>query len=179
MSITLMLLAFYIMWGAALVVYNQSKVAASSQFAAQGALLVYDRSTYRGGYPTPGYGSDGGAYTKAREAAQSLVTINGSAGLAADGAANPVVAMTRFDINCGSSITGTVATGAAGGSEGSACVDTLASSDGAQVTRVEVDTSAAADAWLLQPFANSSSNAGLSFLTSRTAALSAGPNATP
>jgi hypothetical protein len=176
-SIMLMLGAFYVMWGAALVVYNQSKVASASQFAAQGALVVYDRSTYRGGYPIPGDGTDGLAYQKASEAATSLVSIDG-AGMLPDqfGVDTPPQAtVSVFAVTCGPSITGTTpfAASACDPSGGSS-----AATAGAQVTRVAVTTSASSGFWLLAPLSVASSNQKPE-LTASAIALSAGPNASP
>jgi hypothetical protein len=198
LSITLMIGVFYVMWGAALIVYNQSKVASAAQFASQGALVVYDRSTYRGGYPAPGDGSDGGAYDKAAAAAQSLVEINGTVGMAPDQFApgTPTVNITGFDIACSATYPAYNAQLPGGGGVISnpiapptgyttgPCENTPAENAnggldfGAQVTRVEVDTGASADFWLLSPLTHNSqkSNEGL---TAKAAALSAGPYASP
>lgn len=48
LSIVLLFVAFYCMWGVALVIYNQSRLNTASQLSAQAALTVFDRSTYRG-----------------------------------------------------------------------------------------------------------------------------------
>lgn len=48
LSIVLLFIAFYCMWGVALVIYNQSRLNTASQLSAQAALTVFDRSAYRG-----------------------------------------------------------------------------------------------------------------------------------
>ena len=55
LSIVLLFCAFYCMWGVALVIYNQSRLNTAAQLASQSALLVFDRSTYRGINPKNTY----------------------------------------------------------------------------------------------------------------------------
>jgi hypothetical protein len=168
LSILLMLGAFQVMWGAALIVYNQSKVWTGTQFAAHGALVVYDRSTYRGGYP-PGSGSDGGAYAKARAAAQTLLRYNAQTGMAPDqfSGTTPQVVMQGFDVNCGNSVSATSQTNPAvfanrqvsddftSPDSGGACRTSQLGSGGAAVTSVYVSAWATGSYWLLNPLGNS------------------------
>jgi hypothetical protein len=43
-----MFAAFYTMWGAALLIYNKSKLDTATQFAAHSASIIMDRAAYRG-----------------------------------------------------------------------------------------------------------------------------------
>lgn len=47
-SFLMMIGAFVVVWSVAVAIYNQSKLQTATQLSAQGALLVYDRETYRG-----------------------------------------------------------------------------------------------------------------------------------
>lgn len=182
LSILLMLGMFYVMWGAALIVYNQSKVTAGAQFAAQGALVVYDRSTYRGGYPLPGSGGDGNALIRARSAAESLMRENGQVGMAPDQftGAVPNVSLGLFDVSCGPSIS---ATGPGLPYASSPCVNS-ATSAGAAVTSVRVQTAATGSYWLLAPLSNAdrgrdASDQKTAILNGLGEAISVSPEATP
>lgn len=66
LSIVLLFIAFYCMWGVALVIYNQSRLNTAAQLSAQAALTVFDRSTYRGLDP------DGKTYTAAVNRAEHV-----------------------------------------------------------------------------------------------------------
>lgn len=48
LSIVLLLGALYCAWAVSLVIYNQTKLNTATQFAAQSALISYDRDTFRG-----------------------------------------------------------------------------------------------------------------------------------
>lgn len=65
LSIILLFVAFYCMWGAALVVYNQSRLNTAAQLSAQSAVVIFDRSTYRGIDPD-------GLYARALNRAQKV-----------------------------------------------------------------------------------------------------------
>jgi hypothetical protein len=43
-----MFVAFYTMWGAALLIYNKSKLDTATQFSAHSASIIMDRAAYRG-----------------------------------------------------------------------------------------------------------------------------------
>ncbi len=56
---------FIVMWSVSVAIYNQSKIQTATQFAAQGAAVIYDRETYRGQ-------DVGGSFAAAQEKAKSV-----------------------------------------------------------------------------------------------------------
>lgn len=72
-SFLLMIGAFVIVWSIAVAIYNQSKLQTATQLSAQGALLVYDRETYRGHSVGPGYFA---AFGRAIDVSESLFQTN-------------------------------------------------------------------------------------------------------
>lgn len=48
LSIVLLFIFFFALWGVAVAIHNQSRMQAATQLAAQGALLTFDRNSYRG-----------------------------------------------------------------------------------------------------------------------------------
>lgn len=151
-SLILMFTALYLMWGAAVVIYDQSRVIEGVQDASQGALVVYDRSTYRGGYPIPGDGQDGGAATKAEQAASSLLYWN-SVGLLQDPfGTSATLVPGPVNIGCGPSITG------AKPFSYTNCID--GNSTTAAVTEIEVDAQAISFFGFINPYVSPGVNVG-------------------
>jgi len=48
LSIILLFIFFFVMWAVAVAIHNQSRMQTAAQLAAQGALLTYDRTAYKG-----------------------------------------------------------------------------------------------------------------------------------
>jgi len=64
LSIILLFVAFYALWGVALVIYNQSRLNTATQLAAQSSILIFNRRAYRG--------QDNGRYQNAYNQAQHV-----------------------------------------------------------------------------------------------------------
>jgi hypothetical protein len=186
LSLMLMVIALYAMWGAAVIVYDQSKAITGVQSASQGALLVYDRSTYRGGYPYPGSGYDDGAYNKAYLAAHALLYWNSEGLLPDPFGASTVITDGPVDVSCGPSISGI--TSIKGEYGGGSCKSGDAES--AAVTRVEVDAYAQSFLGLIAPTGSPRQQQGVALTNDFgqclaggrvicSTAISVGPKATP
>jgi hypothetical protein len=141
LSVPLIFMVIMMFWSGMIVVYNQSTINQATQTAAQGALTVFDRQTYRNGQ-TSGYLAGSTPLQRARAAATSIFNEN-SRGMLTEQFGNdkPSTALTSFTIFCGANLDDYQST--------SPCPES-----GGPLERVSITAAASSGYWLLSPVAN-------------------------
>lgn len=170
LSIVLLLAFFFIMWAVGVAIHNQSRMQTATQLAAQGALLAYDRNSYRG---VDVNGSTAAAKERATDIAGRVFVANACGMIAA-----PFVQ--EVPVDCSDELPSGPRFVSV------ACADELndasfseakcGTDQGSKATRVTVNAEALQPLWLVS--ADPSESGALSYrLTGRASAYSYSPSA--
>lgn len=136
-SVPVMIAVTIMFWAVMIVIYNQATMNYATQAAAQGALTVFDRQTYRDGQTSGYISSSGTPTTRAAAAARSIFEENSRAMLTEQiGKASATARVTDVRILCGPNVDTP--------DNLSPCGDV-----GAPLERVQVNATAESGYWLM------------------------------